>query len=97
MTDLTAQDRELIERLRGLASAQHDDLSVVQEAADHIKELTHQLQRATDCHQDTVCVQQGDTLWSIAEQLTGHGHNYPALVEINRRRLPNGPHLIFSG
>ena len=35
-------------------------------------------------------VRRGDTLWDIARRLTGHGRNWPALVEHHNRRVEIG-------
>ena len=39
---------------------------------------------------DEYTVRRGDTLWDIAQRLTGHGRNWPALVEHHNRRVEIG-------
>jgi nucleoid-associated protein YgaU len=49
------------------------------------------------CTSETIIVQKGDTLHGIAERLTGDGNRWPELAELNRSRLPKGPHRINIG
>lgn len=46
---------------------------------------------------DTVVVQEGDSLWEIAEKYLGDGGEYRALYELNRTVIGDNPDLILPG
>jgi nucleoid-associated protein YgaU len=73
-----------------LATAEHNErvLGAAEQA-----ELVRQLQRPA---QLTYEVQEGDSLWSIAQNLTGDGENWHEIYEQNPD-IGENPDLIFPG
>ena len=47
--------------------------------------------------QKTYTVQEGDCLWSIAQQIYGKGSDYQKLYEANRETIGGNPNLIYPG